>query len=61
MSASEPLSIRFSRTGGSGSLNDAFWVGASLAVLVVLLGLLIFMVVDDLQRSKGRGATEMRS
>jgi hypothetical protein len=44
-----------------GPLNDAFWVAASLAVLLVLLGLLIFMVVEDLQRSKGRGATRMRS
>jgi hypothetical protein len=57
----QALPIGFSRTGGSGPLNDVFWVAVSLAVLVVLLGLLIFMVVEDLQRSKGRGATRMRS
>jgi hypothetical protein len=37
--------------GGGGVVEDYFWGTLSLAVLVVLVGLLIAMVAEDIQRA----------
>jgi len=39
------------RTDGGGSVEEYFWGTLSLAVLVVLVGVLVVMLAEDVQRA----------